>query len=216
MTASGVRIRAARAEDVAAARRLIALTGSGVTLEDRLSAAVSDGTLGAAVRKGLSGGEDALTYELASAMSQEGEGTVEDLLVGLTCVLVAEHPEAGVVGALLALPPARVLSHAGLPEMESLLGLLQVIKLKAVAVDPAHRSGGVAAALIAACRQLYTQLGYTLLYGQFEVGSGLETYYRRQGLTVLPEGQGVRLTMFSVPVGIHTAPTERFFVCDLD
>ncbi|NYD51330.1 GNAT superfamily N-acetyltransferase [Actinomadura luteofluorescens] len=131
-------------------------------------------------------------------------------------MLVAEHPEAGVVGALLVLPPARVLSHAGLPEMESVFGLLQIIKLKAVAVDPAHRSSGVAAALIAACRQLYTQLGYTLLYGQFEVGSGLETYYRRQRLTVLPEGQGVSLTMFSVPVGIHTSPTERFFVCDLD
>ncbi|MFD0535775.1 hypothetical protein ACFQY7_20540 [Actinomadura luteofluorescens] len=186
VTASGVRIRAARAEDVAAARRLIALTGSGVILEDRLSAAVSDGTLGAAVRKGLSGGEDALTYELASAMSQEGEGTVEGLLVGADMRAGRRAPGGRGGGRAAGAAAARVLSHAGLPEMESVFGLLQIIKLKAVAVDPAHRSSGVAAALIAACRQLYTQLGYTLLYGQFEVGSGLETYYRSSASRCCP------------------------------
>lgn len=213
--ASGVRIRMARAEDVETARRLVALAGSEVNLESRLADAVPDGRLGAAVLKGLDEGPEALTYEMAVAASPEGEGSVEDLVIGLSCVLVAEHPEDGVVGALVALPPARVLSNIGIPDMESLVGLLKVIKLKAVAVDPAHRSGGIAAALIASCRQIYSQLRYLLLYGQFEAGSGLETYYQRQGLTVLKEGQGVKLTMFSVPAGIYTDPSERFFACDL-
>ncbi|WP_149264377.1 GNAT family N-acetyltransferase [Actinomadura sp. K4S16] len=213
--ASGVRIRMARVEDVETARRLVALTGSGVNLESRLADAIPDGRLGAAVLKGLAEGPEALTYEMAVAASAEGEGSVEDLVIGLSCVLVAEHPEHGVVGALVALPPARVLSNIGIPDMEALVGLLKVIKLKAVAVDPAHRSGGIAAALIATCRQIYTQLRYLLLYGQFRAGSGLETYYQRQGLTVLREGQGVSLTMFSVPAGIYTEQTERFFACDL-
>ncbi|TDB88848.1 hypothetical protein E1264_10135 [Actinomadura sp. KC216] len=213
--ASGVRIRAARPDDVETVRRLIALTGSGVNLDGALAAAVTEGRLSAAVMKGLAEGPDALTYEMAVAASPEGEGSVEELVIGLTCVLVAEHPGVGVVGTLLALPPARMLSNIGIPDMESLVGLLKVVKLKAVAVDPAHRGARIAAALIAACRQLYTLLGYLLLYGQFEVGSGLETYYQRQGLTVLKEGQGVPLTMFSVPAAIYTEPTERFFACDL-
>jgi GNAT superfamily N-acetyltransferase len=214
--AGGVRIRTARADDLAAVRRLIASVGSGVALEDELGAAMTAGSLGAVAMKGLAEGPEALTYELAAAASSDREATMEDLLIGLTCVLVAEHPEAGTVGALLALPPARVLSEIGLPDMEARVGLLKVIKLKAVAVDPAYRSGGLAAALIAVCRQLYTQLDYFLLYGQFAVGSGLETFYRRQGLTVLKEGEGVSLTIFSIPAGIYTEPTERFFVCDLN
>ncbi|WP_192808971.1 GNAT family N-acetyltransferase [Actinomadura montaniterrae] len=212
--ASGVRIRMARGEDVETARRLVALTGSGVTLESRLADAVPDGRLAAVVAKGLDEGPEALTRELAVAASQ-GDGAMEDLVIGLSCVLVAEHPEHGVVGVLVALPPARVLANIGLPEMESLVGLLKVIKLKAVAVDPAHRSGGIAAALIATCRKLYSQLRYYRLYGQFDAGSGLETYYQRQGLTALKEGQGVTLDMFSVPAGIYTDPSERFFACDL-
>ncbi|MGK5556514.1 hypothetical protein ACSNOI_33370 [Actinomadura kijaniata] len=175
---SGVRIRTVQAKDVEAARQLIALTGSAVSLEGELAAAVRDGTLGAVAMQGLTEGPKALTHQLAAAVSQEGPGTVEEVVLGLTCVLVAEHSEAGVVGALLALPPARALSRLALPEMEALVGLVKVVKLKAVAVDPAHRSSGIAAALIATCRQLYTQLGYLLLYGRFRVGSGLETYYR--------------------------------------
>ncbi|WP_242895187.1 GNAT family N-acetyltransferase [Actinomadura litoris] len=186
----------------------------GVNLEGELAAAATHGSLGAVVTKGLVEGSGVLTYEPATAVSQEGEGTVQEVVLGLTCVLVAEHPRAGVVGTLPALPPARALSHVGIPEMESLVGLVKVVKLKAVAVDPAHRRGGIAAALIATCRQLYTNWAISTVRA-VRVGSGLETYYRQQGLSVLEEGQGVSLTMFSVPAGIYTEPTERLFVCDL-
>ncbi|RMI46130.1 hypothetical protein EBO15_07870 [Actinomadura harenae] len=205
----------AQVGDLETVQRLIASTGSGVNLENRLADAMADGRLGTAVMKGLAEGEEALTYEMAVAASPEGEGSVDDLIIGLSCILVADHPSHGVVGALLALPPARVLSNLGIPEMEALAGLLKIIKLNAVAVEPTHRSGGIAAALIATCRQLYSQLRYLLLYGQFSARSGLDAYYRRQGLTVLREGQGVKLTMFSVPAGIYTDPSERFFACDL-
>ncbi|MGK5558570.1 hypothetical protein ACSNOI_43910, partial [Actinomadura kijaniata] len=50
---SGVRIRTAQAKDVEAARQLIALTGSAVSLEGELAAAVRDGTLGAVAMQGL-------------------------------------------------------------------------------------------------------------------------------------------------------------------
>lgn len=214
--ADGVRIRLARAGDAETARRLIASIGGGVDLEDELAAAVEGGQAGFAVSRGLAEGADVLLRLLADGSHPDGEGSVQDVLIGLTCVLVADHPADGVVGALLALPPAGALSHPSLPDMEALIGLVKVVKLKAVAVDPAHRRSGIGAVLIRACCQLYTQLDYATMYGQIRVGTGLEPYYRRLGFTVLEEGEGIPLPMFSVPFGIHTEPGEQIFLRDLN
>jgi GNAT superfamily N-acetyltransferase len=191
------------------------LVGSGVSLEAEMVAAVEAGRVGGAVLQGLSDGHEVLTRLLAVGVHPEGEGSMRDVLAGLTCLLVADHPVDGVVGVLLALPPAAALSHTGLPEMEALVGLLKVVKLKAVAVEASHRGAGIGAALIRICCRLYAQLGYAMMYGQFRVGSGLETYYQRLGFAVLDKGAGFQLPMFSVPFGIHTEPQERIFVRDL-
>jgi GNAT superfamily N-acetyltransferase len=213
--ADGVQIRLARVGDVEVARRLIALVGSGVSLEAEMVAAVEAGRVGAAVLQGLSEGPEALTRLLAVGV-HEGEGSMQDVLAGLTSMLVADHPVDGVVGVLLALPPAAALSHTGLPEMEALVGLVKVIKLKAVAVDAAHRGAGIGAALVRTSCRLYAQLGYAMMYGQFRMGSGLEAYYQRLGFAVLDKGAGFQLPMFSVPFGIRTEPGEQIFVRDLN
>lgn len=44
------------------------------------------------VMEGLAEGHEALTYEMAVAASPEGEGPVDELIIGLSCILVAEHP----------------------------------------------------------------------------------------------------------------------------
>jgi hypothetical protein len=101
--ADGVRIRLAQAGDAETARRLIASIGGGVDLEDKLAAAVQGGHAGSAVSRGLAEGADVLLRLLAEGSHPDGKSSVQDVIVGLTCVLVADHPADGVVGALLAL-----------------------------------------------------------------------------------------------------------------
>ena len=63
------------------------------------------------------------------------------------------------------------------------------------------------------CRT-YRQLGFRLIYGQFPIGSGLETYYARQGFTVLDEGQAIDLRRMTLNIVIRSDPAdpERLFV----
>jgi hypothetical protein len=53
-----------------------------------------------------------------------------------------------------------------------------------------------------------------LVYGQFSIGSGLETYYPRQGFTVLDEGQVIDLRRMNLNIIIRSDPSdpERLFV----
>jgi transcriptional regulator with XRE-family HTH domain len=71
----------------------------------------------------------------------------------------------------------------------ALFGTAAVVKINGLAVDQASRETGIGTALISTCLQLYFQLGYRLAYGQFSVGSGLETYYRRLGFDVFAPGE---------------------------
>jgi hypothetical protein len=52
--------------------------------------------------------------------------------------------------------------------------------------------------------------------GQLAAGTGLETYYQRQGFEVLPAGEGIDLKpLLDLPLTIHTDRTEQIFVRNL-
>lgn len=120
------------------------------------------------------------------------------------------------IGALHALPPASVLAQVmgkGVPAELATVGAFAVVKIRAVAVAESARGQGVAAALLKRCLQLYFQLGYFVAYGQFSNGSGLETYYARQGFQVLGDGEGLDLgPNLGLPFGIQAEPGERLFL----
>lgn len=50
-------------------------------------------------------------------------------------------------------------------------------------------TSALSAALIARCVQLYWQLDYTLLFGEFDTTRALGPYYTRQGFSVLRPGE---------------------------
>ncbi|MEU9190318.1 GNAT family N-acetyltransferase [Streptomyces sp. NPDC048484] len=112
----------------------------------------------------------------------------------LSLPLVARDREGHVVGALLGVPSGTVISALGqLPgsRQNVLLSMLTYAKIKAVAVSEDARRHGIGAALLARCVQVYWQLDYTLLFGEFDAERDLGPYYTRQGFSVLQPGQGI-------------------------
>jgi len=98
------------------------------------------------------------------------------------------------------------------PPLQALIAARAAIKIKALAVDPAHRGHGVASALLAGCVRIYDQLDYHLLYGSFAVGSGLDTFYAARGFTVLPTDDGIPMdVILGWPVRLCADPTEQLF-----
>ncbi|MEU9979239.1 GNAT family N-acetyltransferase [Streptomyces sp. NPDC051014] len=75
------------------------------------------------------------------------------------------------------------------------------------------RRRGIGAALLARCTQLYWQLEYTLLFGEFNTDRALGPYYRRQGFTVLRPGQSVDVgtLLTGVPFHLGAGPGLTFF-----
>ncbi|WP_240512648.1 GNAT family N-acetyltransferase [Streptomyces griseoruber] len=89
----------------------------------------------------------------------------------LSLPLVARDGDGQVVGALLGVPSGTVVSGlARMPvaKQQILMSMLVYAKIKAVAVSEDVRGHGIGAALIAQCVQLYRQLDYTLLFGEFD------------------------------------------------
>lgn len=181
--------------------------------ETELLAALRDGSLGWLLPTGLTGGSEAMLHKFGDDLFR---GNSVHAMAGLSTALVAEDRDGRLVGALHALPPAGVLAQVmtkGVPAELATVGAVAVVKIRAVAVDEQVRGQGVGAALLRRCLQLYFQLGYYVAYGQFTDGSGLETYYTRQGFEVLREGEGLDLTMsLGLPFGIQAEPGERLFV----
>jgi GNAT superfamily N-acetyltransferase len=97
--------------------------------------------------------------------------------------------------------------------MHALMSMVAVAKIKALAVDPPARGQGIAAALLRRAVQLYRQLGFHILYGQFPEGSGLERFDARNGFQVLGQGEGaeVGLLLTGVPMTLRAGPRERMF-----
>ncbi|MFI5682091.1 GNAT family N-acetyltransferase [Streptomyces cellulosae] len=69
--------------------------------------------------------------------------------------------------------------------------MLTYAKIKAVAVAEYARRHGIGAALLAQCVQVYGQLDYKLLFGEFDTERDLGPYYTRQGFSVLRPGHSI-------------------------
>lgn len=217
----GVRIRQAIPGDVDAIRRLARLAG--VQLEDELADAIQDETAGAALRAGLRGGPDAFTRHMAGQFIAHRDSSLTAYL-SAALVLVAEQRDHGIVGTLVAYPPANV---AGMileqtrrrvtdPHERSQLiaaGGLGLAKVKALAVAGPARGQGIGGAMLAFCAKIYQRCQYVILYGQMPPTPGLEAFYTRYGFQVLPPDAPAD---FWVVFGIHTSicpgPGERMFI----
>ncbi|WP_240436156.1 GNAT family N-acetyltransferase [Streptomyces sp. CC0208] len=134
----------------------------------------------------------------------------------LSLPLVARDSESNVVGALLGVPSGTVISGlARLPGSRQavLLSMLAYAKIKAVAVSEDARRRGIGAALLARCVQVYWQLDYTLLFGEFDTERDLGPYYTRQGFSVLQPGQGIEVgtLLTGNPLHLGAGPGLTFF-----
>ncbi|WP_248966363.1 hypothetical protein [Sphaerisporangium perillae] len=83
---------------------------AGVELEETLAAAVDEGLAGAALRAGLRGGIDSFHQHMAEQFIISHRDNPVGAYVQAALVLVAEHDEHGIIGALLAYPPTNVVN----------------------------------------------------------------------------------------------------------
>jgi GNAT superfamily N-acetyltransferase len=196
---------------------------AGVELEDDIAGAVRDGTAGAALTVGLRGGKDAFLREVATGFFNAQGGDQRIPFLRNTLVLVAEHPAQGVIGALIAYPPLQVMRQLleqsrrlGVdPRQVLLMGAVGIVRVKAVAVSEVVRRQGVGAALLEQCLRVYSTCGYVTAYGQMPPTPGLDTFYRRQGFTVLDPGEGFDpWVVFGVHADVRPEPEERTFLLD--
>lgn len=157
-------------------------------------------------------------------MGQAGDGLVRAASAGelqraageLSLPLVARDGEGEIVGALLGVPSGTVISGlARLPGSRQLplLSMLTFAKIKAVAVSGDSRGRGIGAALLARCVQVYWQLDYTLLFGEFDTERDLGPFYRRQGFRVLRPGQAIDVgtLLTGSPLYLGAGPGLTFF-----
>ncbi|MFG1892166.1 GNAT family N-acetyltransferase [Micromonospora sp. NPDC049051] len=218
-----VRIRQARAEDIDAVTALSRLAG--VDIEVEVMDAVRTGIAGTEVRAGLrEGGKDGFLRVMAGRFAEYQSADQRQLFAHVTLVLVAEHDEQGVIGALVAYPPlgvvGQMLQHnqrvgGGVKQATQILtmGVLKICRIKSLAVASQVRGHGIGAALLGYCHQVYEHLGYISVYGQAPTTPGLDAFYRRQGFEVLDTGVGFDpWVVFGVHADIRPAPQERIFI----
>jgi GNAT superfamily N-acetyltransferase len=180
-------LRLARPGESADVRRLAATAGG--PLDDQIAAAIEDRTAGAALVRALQGGRDAVTRAAAEALCAGNPAPLSEL----AAILVAERGGRP-VAALCAVPPVAFigqLMERGLDPPHAIVTSMAMMKIEAVAVDPAYRGQGIASALLGGCVALFDQLEYHLLYGLFQPGSGLAGFYSARGFDVAPAGHGV-------------------------
>ncbi|MFG1754923.1 GNAT family N-acetyltransferase [Streptosporangium sandarakinum] len=189
---------------------------SGAAHEDALLTAVREGMPGWLLPVGLADGPHAMRRRFLEVISARTEQAALCAMAGLSAPLVVQDRGGRVVAALhaVSLPPAVVANAAdrGIPFEIMIAALTAVMKIRAVAVDEPLRGQGIGSALLTRCLQLYFQLGFDAAYGQFRTGSGLETFYARQGFTVLDEGAVFSLRdRLGLPFRIQADPGERIF-----
>jgi len=219
---SQIRIRQARPADVVVIRTLTTLAG--VELEDAVAGAVTEGIAGAALRASLRGGREDFTRHMAEQFFTHQDDDQRIAYLNACLVLVAEHAEFGIVGALVAYPPINVVSEfidqigrsvadqTG-PMEVMVLGGIAIAKVKAVAVHESVRGNGVGSALLDRCRQIYTRCGYMIVYGQMPPTPGLDAFYRKRGFAVLDQGVGFDpWVVFGIHSLIYPQADERMFV----
>ncbi|WP_330441337.1 GNAT family N-acetyltransferase (plasmid) [Micromonospora sp. NBC_00821] len=218
-----VRIRQALAEDIGAVTALSRMAG--VDIEDEVMDAVRTGTAGSEVRAGLrEGGKDGFLRVMAGRFAEYQSGDPRQLFPHVTLVLVAEHDEQGVVGALVAYPPLGVVGQmlqlnqrvgGGVEQAMQILtmGVVRICRVKSLAVASQVRGHGIGAALLGYCHKVYAHLGYLIVYGQASTTPGLDAFYRRQGFEVLDIGVGFDpWVVFGVHADIRPGLQERTFI----
>lgn len=219
--APDVRIRQAAAADLGSVAELVALAG--VRLEDTLADAVTAGNAGGALRAGLRAGQEAFVRHLAEQFIAHPEEPLHAYL-SAALILVAEHQEHGIVGALIAYPPSnvaldhlrqarrKIISNRDLNQL-AMAGAIGAAKVKAVATAAHARGAGIGSALIQCCSQVYFRCGYVMIYGQMPAVPGLDAFYRRNGFDVLDVGDELDMwVVFGVHSRIRTGSGERFFI----
>ncbi|WP_019074347.1 GNAT family N-acetyltransferase [Streptomyces hokutonensis] len=205
----GVRIRYAVPEETGVVTEL--LKAADDDLETGHLEALADGRCGTWLLDALAG--LSLTEPLVRAATAD---RLQPAAAALSLPLVAQDREGQVVGALFAVPSGTVISMIGqLPgyRQHALLSMLKYAKIKALAVREDARGRGIGAALLKRCVQVYWQLDYMLLFGEFATERDLGPYYRRQGFTVVEPGQTVDVgtLLAGVPVHLGAGPGETFF-----
>lgn len=143
----------------------------------------------------------------------DGAGTRPFL--GMSMVLVAER-SGRVVGALYSLPPLGYMTqlvNAGVPAHAAMAVSTAVVKIRALAVDPQARGCGIATRLLQTAVQVYDRIGFYLVYGNFDIGSGLESFYQARGFQILQPGQSAdMIAIIGYPVTLEAGPGEQMFV----
>jgi GNAT superfamily N-acetyltransferase len=138
--------------------------------------------------------------------------------------LVAERDDVGVVGAVVAHPPAAVVSQFlrhpkyKLADPKTVRNLVMaggtaIVKVKALAVHENARGIGIGSALLNRCREIYAHCGYTIVYGQMPPTPGLADFYRSCGFTVLDRSAGFDpWVIFGIHSEIHPSADESIFI----
>ncbi|MFA3838635.1 GNAT family N-acetyltransferase [Streptomyces aureus] len=206
----GALIRYPRSEEAAQVGAL--LKRATEEIEQGYIDSIAAGQCGGWLLDGLSDTENLLEPLVRAAAA----GRFVQAAAALTLPLVVQDKEGELVAALLAVPPGTVVSTVRqLPgyEQHALLAMLKYAKIKGVAVRKDAHGRGLGAALLKRCAQMYWQLDFMLLFGEFETSRALGPYYTRQGFTVLEPGQttDVGTLLTGRPIGLGAGPGETFF-----
>ncbi|MEV6340945.1 GNAT family N-acetyltransferase [Nocardia vinacea] len=218
-----VQIRPCRAADLPAAGALLTQLDD-VVLEEWVGAAVQADRFGQGLPLVYGDNRSGLFALIQRAWNRAMDAdTFLKMCVPSGMLLVADHPDQGVVGALLAYPPASVIMQAtqtaamvGYSADEVMhtmrTGLTETVRIKALVVQKDQRGKGIGAALLDHCVQTYDTAGFRLIYGQLVTAERLAPYYSSQGFTVLEPDEGVRLDrVFGVNFGFGPGPGEQLF-----
>lgn len=197
----GVVIRTARQEDAETLARVLALNRASV--EPALLSALEQDPVEGLLELDSARRRDAIirAQVLSDAM---------DAFPGLSTLLVAEDEHDDVVGAAEMLVPGQVamgLLRAGVHFADVAMVIATVTKLASLAVVKPARGRGVGAALVERARRIDMRAGFTLMYGQFHVGTGLERFSQRCGFDVLAEREPIALPPY-IPFLIGPDPGE--------
>ncbi|MER6297703.1 GNAT family N-acetyltransferase [Streptomyces althioticus] len=207
---SGTRIRFAAPGEAGAVGDL--LMGAVDDLEGgQVVEALAEGKCGAYLLDALDGSK--LTSLLVRAATG---GELSAAAAAMSLPLVAQNRDGQLVGALLTVPSGTIAEMASrLPgdAPYDLVSMLKYTKIKALAVRTDARGAGVGAALLKRCVQIHWQLGYHMIFGEFEVQRALGPYYARQGFSVLEPGQTIDVgtVLSGFPMYLGSQPGESLF-----
>lgn len=185
-------------------------------LEKPLADAVAEEYAGAGLLIGVHEGVSAFHDTLTSILERSPSPLLAYTSAAL--VLVAEHDREGVVGTLLAYPPIRVVEQFRDMAMtlggSPLMGISDLVKVKAVVVAESARGGRIGSELLRRCRQVFFGCDYRLMYGQIEpTAQHLEGFYRKRGFTVLGADEAIPLqSVFGINAFLNAEDGQRLFL----